>query len=479
MTHLRPLALLALALGGCVPALPQGAAREANTEVPDVFHGEAPDPSNAAELDWRELLGDPNLIALVEEALAHNQELNIAVQEVFIARAEVMGRRGEIMPQLSVGAGAGLERVGEHTSQGRSDEMAGLDPNLPSYSFGLYASWEIDIWNRLRNLADAASYRYLATVEGRRLMTTMIVAEIARLYYELMALDRQLEVVRRSVALQESALDVVRLQWQAGHTTSLAVARFDAELAEFQGRRAELQQRVVETENQINFMVGRFPQSVARSSEHLMEMRPAPLTTGLPSDLLTHRPDVRAAELRMAAAHLDVEAARARYFPSLSIEGGVGFSSVDIMRLVETPGSVFYSIFAGLTAPLLNRSQITAGYYSADAAQRQAVIEYERAILNAYIEVVNQVNLVDNLAASFRARERRVTRLHESVDIATRLFNAARADYLEVLTARRDSLDAELELIETKQRQLTAVVGLYQALGGGWRTAQTSGGDEP
>ncbi|MCB9593034.1 MAG: efflux transporter outer membrane subunit [Sandaracinaceae bacterium] len=467
--HRPPAALLSLfLLAGCVPALPQGAARHATTTMPASYQGQL-DLESAALMDWRELFGDEQLSALVELALENNQELNIAVQENLIASYEVMARRGEIYPSLNAGLGGGVERVSSASSQGASDEQAGLDPNLQGYSLGLYASWEVDIWGRLRNQADAASYRYLASVQGRHFMITELVAEIARLYYELMALDQRLEVVSNTVQIQRSAVDAARLQWQAARTTSLAVTRFQAELLQFQSREYELRQQIVETENRINFLVGRFPQHVDRASDHFMDMQPRTLVAGLPTQLLINRPDIRAAELQLQAADLDVSATRARYFPALSLEAGIGYSSFDILRLVETPGSLFFAVFGNLTAPLLNRTGITADYFSADARQRQAVINYERTILSAYIEVVNRLNLVENLAGSYAVRERRVARLSDSIDISTQLFQSARADYLEVLTARRESLDAQLELIETKQRQLSAVVSLYQALGGGWR----------
>ena len=458
-----------LLLEGCVPALPQGAAREANTVVPSSYAGGAGGDSSSAFVDWSDFFGDPYLVALIDTALQNNQELNIAVQENLIASYEVMGRRGEIYPSLGLGTGAGVERVSHASSQGASDEMAGLDENLQSYSLGIFVSWEIDIWNRLRNLADAAAYRYLASINGRHFMATRLVAEIASLYYELMALDRQLDVVDDSIVLQEDALAAVRVQWQAARTTSVAVARFEAQLREFQSRRYEILQRIVETENRINFLAGRFPQRVARASDRFMEMDPQAVSTGLPGELLVNRPDIRAAELQLQAAQLDVSAARARFFPALSLDAAIGYSSFDITRLIDTPGSLFFNIFAGLTAPLFNRSGITTSYYSSDARQRQAVLEYERAILAGYLEVVSRLSLVETLARSYELREQQVERLRESVEMSTRLFNAARADYLEVLTARRESLEAQLELIETKKRQLSAAVGLYQALGGGWR----------
>lgn len=461
------LGVLAL-VEGCVPSLPQGAVREANEVMPESYGGERSE-ANAVGVDWSDFFRDEHLVGLIDEALENNQELNIAVQESFIASYETTARRGEIFPRVGVGVGAGVDRVGLTTSQGASDEMAGLDQNLADFNFGLYSSWEIDVWGRLRDLADASARRYLATIAGRRLIITQIVAEIASLYYELMALDEQLAVVSNSAQLQEDALRVVRLQWQAAQTTSLAVQRFEAELLEFRSRRFEIQQRIVEAENRINFLVGRYPQPIERSSDRFMDTEPQAVAVGLPTDLLLNRPDVRQAELEMEAAQLDVSAARARFFPALSLEGGVGYQSFDVVRLLDTPASLIANIVGNLTAPLFNRTAIEAGYYGADARQRQAVIAYERAILTAYLEVINRISLVHNLAASYEVREQRVERLRQSIEISMRLFNSAHANYLEVLTARRDSLDAQLQLIETKQRQMAAAVSLYQALGGGWR----------
>lgn len=459
----------AIALGSCVPTLPGGPARAPNRQVPASF-GADDEAESSARVDWRDFFADPHLVALIEVALANNQELNITVQEMLVANNEVMSRRGEYLPSLGVAAGAGLDRVGRYTSQGQSDEHNGVDENLQSYSFNLYASWEVDVWGRLRNAANAARYRYLASREGRNFMVTRLVAEIASRYYELMALDRQLEIVRNNVQLQESALEMVRLQQQAARVTMLAVRRFEAQLLGFQSRQYEIGQRIVETENQINLLLGRFPVRVERSSDTFLTVQPA-VHAGLPAQLLENRPDVRRAELELRAAQLDVSAARARFYPSLHLDGRLGYQSFDVRHLVDTPDSILYSIFAGLTAPLLNRNAITAEYFSANSRQVQAVLRYERAILSAFLDVNTGVNLLRNLSQSYALKEQQVARLNESVEVSTLLFNSARAEYLEVLTTRRDSLEAQMELIETKQRQLTATVTLYQALGGGWRSS--------
>lgn len=463
-------ALLAgvVALAACVPTLPGGPARAPNTRVPESFGG-AVEPLNSAAADWRTFFGDPQLLALIEVALANNQELNIAVQETLVANNEVMARRGEYLPTLGAALGAGVDRVGRYTSQGQSDEATGVASVLQNYSLGVYASWEVDVWSRLRNAAGAATFRYLATREGRNFMVTRLVAEIATRYFELRALDRQLAIVGDNIRLQQDALEMVRIQQQAARVTMLAVRRFEAQLQGFQAHQFEIRQHIVEAENALNLLLGRFPQPIARSADDILGAEPAAVHAGLPAQLLENRPDVRRAELELRAAALDVSAARAAFYPALRLDGRLGYQAFDVRRLFDTPDSLLFNLFAGITAPLLNRAGITAAYFSANSVQMQAVLRYERAILNAFLEVNTGVNLLQNLSQMYALKSQQVERLRESVGISTLLFNSARADYLEVLTTRRDSLEAQMDLIEIRQRQLAATVTLYQALGGGWR----------
>jgi NodT family efflux transporter outer membrane factor (OMF) lipoprotein len=378
----------------------------------------------------------------------------------------------------------GCSNVAPRWSSYPPDEAHGVAENLQSYSLRLYASWEVDIWGRLRNNASAANYRYLATLEGQNFVVTRLVAELATKYYELLALDRRLAFVRSNIELQRSALEAVRVQQQAARVTMLAVRRFEAQLQSFETRQFEIQQRIVETENEINFLCGRFPQPVARTDEDFLTLEPPAVQTGAPGQLLENRPDVRQAELGLRAASLDVSAARARFYPALRLDASVGYQSFDITRLLNTPDSLLYNLFAGVMAPLLNRNGITAEYFSANSREMQAVLRYERAILAAYLDVNTGLNRLRNITERYALQREQVSRLSEAVEISTLLFNSARADYLEVLTTRRDSLEAQMELIETKQRQLAAAVTLYQALGGGWRppapaAAPSTGGAPP
>lgn len=454
---------------GCVPKPPPVATpRAPNRVVPNSFDGLS-DTRSSGLIPWRDFFKDAHLVALVEAALKQNQELNIAIQETVVANAEIMARRGEYLPKVGFGVQAGDEHVGKFTSQGQSDERSGIGPNLRKYEPGLYSSWEIDVWGRLRNLANAASHRYLASIEGRNFMVTRLVAEIASNYYELLALDRQLQVITDNIALQERALELARAQFQAGRATSAAPARFEANLRAMQSSQYTIQQRIVETENQLNFLAGRFPQRIDRSRTNFLDNQPAAMAVGVPADLLANRPDVRQAELELTAAGLDVEAARKAFYPSLGIESVIGYQSYDLTKLVNTPDSLLFGILGRSFTPLLNRKGITADYFSANSREMQAVLHYERAVLIAFVEVSNRVSLTRNLSQGYDLKQKQVDRLTQSVDISTELFNLNRAEYLEVLTARRELLEAQQDLVEMKQRQMVATVTLYQALGGGWR----------
>ena len=196
---------------------------------------------------------------------------------------------------------------------------------------------------------------------------------------------------------------------------------------------------------------------------------PDSIYAGLPSQLLTDRPDIRRAELELEAAKLDVKAAKANFYPSIGLRGGVGLNAFDATLLLETPASLIYNAAGDLIAPLINRNAIKAMYVNANARQIQAVYDYERTVLNAYVEVVNQLSNLRNLRSSFDLREQQVAALNSSITISTNLFRSARADYMEVLLTQRDALESNFELVETRKQQLNAMVDVYQALGGGWK----------
>ncbi len=473
----RPLVAMVLVSASCVPSLQQNPPREANKAVPQSYAQSnlAPDAAaqdtsaTAAAQSWQQFFPDPHLQGLIDVALKNNQELNVRVQEIIIAQAEIQARQGEYLPRVNGQVGAGYEKVGKYTRFGRTDERNNVPKHLQNYTFGFEAQWEVDIWKKLRNAAKAANLRYLASQEGRNFMVTQLVAEIAASYFDLLALDARLEVLHRNIEIQTNALEMMRYQKDAGRVTQLAVQRFDAEVLKNQSRQFDLEQQRIEAENRINFLLGRYPQAIPRDPQSFQTPLPNVVRSGIPSQLLESRPDVRAAELELEAAKLDVKSARAAFFPSLSIDAAVGYEAFNLKHLVTTPESLLGNVAGGLVAPLLNRKGIKAQYAMANARQLQAVINYERTLLNAYTEVVNNLASIKNLEKGYGLQSQQVDALKESVEISTTLFQSARADYMEVLLTRRDSLEAEMDLIETKNRQRQAMVDMYQVLGGGWR----------
>ncbi|RZK39172.1 MAG: efflux transporter outer membrane subunit [Pedobacter sp.] len=463
--------LLSLIYSSCkIPALVQ---KNENPKVPAAYAGNN-DTTNIGKIKWVDFFKDQYLTSLIDTALQNNQELNITLQEIEIARNEVRVRKGELMPNVGLKAGAGLEKVGRYTSQGAGDASTEIKPGkempepLPDYLVGLYAKWEVDIWHKLRDSKKAAYTRYLSSVEGKNFVITSLVAELANSYYELLALDNQLDIVRKNIDLQTNALEIVRIQKQATRVTELAVRKFEAEVLNSKSLEFEILQKTTETENKINFLLGRYPQHIMRDKSGFNGSLIYQLQAGIPSQLLANRPDIKQAELDLIASKLDVRVAKAQFYPSFGISAGLGFQAFNPKFLIKTPESMLYSIAGDMVAPLINRNAIKANYLTANAKQIQAVYQYERSILNAYLEVANQLSGITNLEKSYDLKSKQVQALSQSIEISNDLFKSTRADYLEVLMTQRDALEAKLDLIETRKQQLNATVKIYQALGGGW-----------
>ncbi len=461
-----------LAIAGCkAPAM---ISRDENKTVP-VAYNDHSDTTNTAAVPWRSFFRDPALVNLIDTALKNNQELMITLQEIEIARNDIRVRQGALVPMVGAKAGAGVEKVGRYTSQGAGDASTEIEPGkempdpLGDFNIGVFANWEVDIWKKLRSSKQAAIDRFLSTVEGKNFVLTNLIAEVANSYYELVALDNQLTIVKQNIELQQNALGVVKIQKEASRATELAVQKFEAEVLKSQSMEFEILQKIRETENRINFLLGRYPQPITRDQSNYADLLPATVGTGIPSQLLANRPDIKQAELDLAAAKLDVKVARAEFYPTLEISAGLGLQAFKPSYLVKMPESILYSLAGDLAAPLINRNAIKAEYNTANAKQLQAVYNYERTILNAYLEVSNQLSNISNLEKSYSLKSKQVSALTRSIDIANDLFRNARADYLEVLMTQRDVLEAKLELIETKKQQLNAAVNVYRDLGGGWR----------
>ncbi|MBS1508375.1 MAG: TolC family protein [Bacteroidetes bacterium] len=463
--------LLSLFFASCtVPTLVK---KEENKNMHATYAGSL-DSTNTAKIKWKDFFTDHHLTALIDSALIKNQELNITLQEIQIAQNEIRARKGAYLPFVDLGAGASVEKTPRYTRAGAVDANTTIVPGqqfpdpLTDYMLAANLSWEVDIWKKLRNARKSAVYSYLSTTAGKNFMVTHLVAEIANAYYELEALDNQLEILRKNIEIFQNALEIVKLEKTAAKVTELAVRRFEAEVLKNQSRQYYIRQQITETENRINFLVGRFPQHVERNSQTFSDLVPDSIHAGIPSQLLANRPDIRQAELDLMAAKLNVKVARTYFYPTLNISAAVGLEAFNPTYLATKPESMFYSLAGGFVGPLINRNAIKATYYSANARQIQAVYNYEKTILTAYIEVANQLSNIGNLQKSYDLKAKQVQALTQSIEISTRLFKSARADYMEVLLTQRDALESKFELVETKKQRMNAMINIYRALGGGW-----------
>ncbi|UMQ41289.1 efflux transporter outer membrane subunit [Chryseobacterium sp. Y16C] len=468
---------LSLVLASCKAPMATVIKDEVKENVPQSFNQEDQGDANnnSGTTPWRQFFTDPNLVTLIETALKNNQELMITLQEIEIAKSGVLAKKGRLTPTVTAGVGAGLKKSGRYTSEGAGDATTEIEPGkempdpLGNFEGGLTANWEIDIWKKLRTEKESAVAHYLSTVEGKNFVLSNLIEEVADNYYELLALDNQLDIIQQYIKLQQKALEISKIQKEAAAATELAVKKFEAELAKSKATEYTIRQQITEKENEINALCGRFPQPIVRTKEDFMTTIPQTVYTGIPSQLLANRPDIKQAELELKSSKLDVEAARKEFYPSLEISATLGLEAFKPSYLVKMPESIAYNLAGELAGPLINKSAIKANFQTADAKQIQALYEYDKTILNAYLDVANLMSKVKNIDQYYKLKSEETQALEKSIDIANQLFRNSRADYLEVLLNQRDALDAKMELVEAKQKQLSTVVDIYKSLGGGWK----------
>jgi len=432
------------------------------------------DSGSAASIKWAQYFTDKNLVALIDTAIKNNLEVLITLQEIEIAKNRVQAAKGRLIPSVSAGIGLGIEKVGLFTSQGAGDASADIIPGnkvpeiLGDQKLSFQARWEVDVWGKLHNLKKAAFNRYLSSVEVKNYVITNLVAEVANTYYELLALDNQLQIIKETIQLQKNALEIVKVQKEASVVSELAVKQFEAAVFNSQGFEFEIVQKITEGENRMNFLLGRFPQTIARDKSNFIEQIPMLIKLGIPAELLAMRPDIKQAEFELAAAKCDVAAAKAEFYPSLGISSGIGFQAFKPSYLFNIPQSLAYSLLGEFAGPLVNRNAIKAEFKNANAYQVEAMYNYQKAILNGFVEVATELSNINNLDQFYKLKTKQVESLTKSIDISNDLFKSARATYLEVLMTQRDALEAKLELVDAKKRQVNAVTNIYKALGGGW-----------
>lgn len=433
-------------------------------------------------LDYHAFFADSQLTRLIEQALANNYDLKKAEQTILVHRGRILEQESWLSPQVDATAHAGAQKFGDYTSTGVGNYDTNFSENVdskrqipypvtPGFFLGLKSSWEIDIWKKLRAQKKAAQLRMQSQQSARRAMQTIIVAEVAKLYYELLRLDYQLQVFERNIELQEVAVELISLQKSAGKVTELAVQQFRAQLLNTKSRRFVLKQKMVERENALNELLGRYPQKIKLGTPLPNQDIPEIVRKGIQPEYLLNRPDLQKLEKEVLASDEDVFIARTAFYPRLTLSGHVGFDSFK-PHLVFSPYSLAANLFAGLSAPILNRKRIQAQLAVAQSKNKQAYFDYQQGIIQAYEEVLNNLSGLDNYEEARKLKELRVNELSAAVRTANELFLVGYASYLEVVTAQRNKLEAELDLAATREQQFKYFIELYRALGGGWKSEE-------
>ena len=439
----------------------------ASAPVPATFAGGA-DTLSMGDLIWEDFFNDPYLLTLIDSALQNNLDLLAAAQRIRVAQADYRLRRGALLPSLRGNVAANLGTVVNPNLVNDPNVDQSGNNIAQNYFVGFQSSWEADLWGRLRLRREAAYLRFLASEKGQHLLITNLVADVARLYYELLGLDNELATIEQNIEFQETALELVRIQKIGGRATELAVQQFQAQLLRTQSLGFEKRQGIIEVENQLNSLLGRYPQPITRGTSILEQSLPDVVRAGVPSSLLLRRPDIREAELALAAARADVEAARKAFFPSLVISPFVGMNAPELSLLVK-PESIAIGALAGITAPIFQQNRIRAGFDRASAETLEAYYSYRQVIITGHQEVVTNLRRAENYRRAYELRKEEAEVLKAAVSTSDLLFSAGYANYLEVITAQARVLEAELSVVDTRKEIFVSLINLYRALGGGWK----------
>lgn len=418
------------------------------------------DAPSLANLPWWELLKDEQLQGLIKIALAENKDLKKAVATVEEFQARALIARSDFLP--------GVSASGSAPSFGRKSGF--LVPGFAN-PFNYYLqgnlSWELDIWGRIRRSNEAARADLLSKEENRRAVVMQLVSGVAESYFNLLQFDDQLDIAKRTLQSWEESVRIAQARLKQGMTSRLDTDQFEAERANAAARAAELERQMVQAENQLSLLLGWKPFAIARGRVLNDQMVPPVVPAGLPSDLLQRRPDLLEAEQQLAAATARIGAAKAERFPKISLTGLLGAASPQLSKLFTDPAS-FGVGGAGFAGPLLSGPVLGYQQEAIEAQARQALAQYEKAVLTAFREVEDSLVAVRTARVQSEAQMQQVAALQSALKLAELRYKGGLANYLDVLVARRNLFEAELALTGTRRLHVVSVVQLYKALGGGW-----------
>ncbi|MCR1025611.1 efflux transporter outer membrane subunit [Cellulophaga baltica] len=462
ITKTMLLGVVLVTLQGCFVAKDYKRPELAETEALYRTDNLPTDSVSMADISWKTMFTDPYLSEYIEEGLENNMDVRIALQQMIAAQAYAKQGKAGYFPTLSVGANYTRQEFSENSQFG-SLFTGGLD----TYDVTADLSWEADIWGKIRSNRRASQADYLQNVAGHQAVKTQLISSIANTYYNLLALDAQLEVTKETIATRESGVATIKALKDAGQVTQVAV---DQNVAQYNSARAlqvDIEAAIFKAENTLSILLGKIPQKFERSSLDTQSMDQE-MKLGVPTTLLRNRPDVMAAEYALIKDFELTNVANSSFYPSLTLTASGGLQSLELDKLFNA-NSLFATIVGGLTQPLLNQRKLKTQKEVALANQESSLLNFKKTLLVAGSEVSNALYTYEAETKKFEFRKNEVEALRTAEANSEELLKNGYANYLDLLTARQSALSAELNIIDSKLQQLVAIVDLYEALGGGWK----------
>ncbi|SMO64101.1 efflux transporter, outer membrane factor (OMF) lipoprotein, NodT family [Saccharicrinis carchari] len=420
------------------------------------------DSISIAELSYTELFTDPLLIRHISKGLENNIDIRIAVQQILAAEAYFKQGKAGYLPSIGASGQVAYQNPSENSPTG-----AAVGRSLTQYELSVGASWEADIWGKIRSNKRAFEASYLQTVAAHKVVKTQLIASIASVYYRLLSFDEQLRITEMTIANRKSSLETTKALKEAGYVNEVGVKQTEAQLYSAMALLVDIKTNIKLLENTMSILLGEAPQSIQRGSLKEQEILEE-VKVGFPVQLLRNRPDVLAAEYKLINAFELTNVARSNFYPSLNISANGGLQSLELADLLDA-NSLFSSAVGSLAQPIFNGRRVRTQHEVAKVQQEQALLNFKLSILNAGKEVSDALY-------TFKAAEERIeikSREFEAYDLATgyseELLNNGLINYLEVITARQNALFSQLDLINAQFTQLNALVEIYRSLGGGWQ----------
>lgn len=445
-------------------------------EIPASYRYAEYEAKDLSNTQWWEQFQDPVLNELIRSALLENKDIKIAAARV----EEFQGRYGEVRSLLF--PQAGFDGVAQRSRAPRDNGPvpldASIDPVYKNYQAVLSVNWELDIWGRLRRLNESARADLLASEEGRRSVVLSLVASVASSYVTLRDLDRELDIARTTANVRRDSYEIFKMRFGAGTISEMELAQNQSEYERTQASVAQLEPLVAQQENALALLLGRNPGPVLRGRDLAQLTLPA-VPAGLPSDLLQRRPDLRQAELNLISANAQIGAAKAQYFPAISLTGVLGSVSSQLSNLFTGPAAT-WSYGVGASLPIFTAGGIAGQVQQAEAVQQQALLSYQKAVQSSFSDVENALVSSSKSREQMASQARQVEALSTYARYARLRYDNGYTSYIEVLDAERSLFDAQLSYTRTRGRVFTSMIDLYKATGGGWvaEAADLSAADE-